>query len=1274
MEGLGALNEDDEEETCLCFSREASVWTFLCTVPDDLQPERNYLERELLPQLDRICQAGGARFKPVNLRWNRGEAENWSPHHPHRKLVSSQQLKISLDYISCCSVFMCLLGQRYGAFRPESSAPLPASIDSLDGLSEVEKNLYVASKHGYPWVLEGRNQTCSLTELEVTQAASLKDSSGCFFYFRDYSYDDGASDAENERLLSVMSRQTAFEEQRVRELKTKIINKCLPVRFFRSLQELGEQVIEDWRTIIKQFCSLDTVNTSVGLQHSPPHAHHQAFAQHCCRSFVPWLQSGRVSDSLDAFALSATTDAQTQDNVLPRGTDKAENTSSGQQLTEEPAQKSILLLCGSRGCGKSSMVASWLRDFCRKSSGILVVPYFVGASPASADVRIFLSHCTSALRCASYGSVPRHWAEGAWRGGSEATAEPLSFPQAVQAFAAAAGLRPCVLVLDGLDELEGTLGLSTQEVKKLQWLPDPLPPRCKLIFTSSSADLSCKYLSSRTDVHVLHCPSPADPAVRGAIVRKHLALPCRHILGAQLEGLLAKNLSFLPVFLSAVGGELRTCGALQDEEQKLEEYLGVWSVQELWALVIERWVQDYSWGCESTTRRGRKRAAAPARDAQAGPRGWVWAVLCLLRLARCGLREEELLSLLHTLGYRGARKVLPLDWALFRSASWHWIQEGPSGLLSLTHQSLHQAVDLQLLGAEPAGQESGCCDGSRKAFHRALAQFFQQLHGAPCRRVFLEVPWHLERAESWEELRAFLCDPGIVDILSRSSAQFLQLRADLVRYWGLLAGRGCDPFLSLLNLCGLKHASEERKSTATFIDKPLPETWVQARLMAFSADILNDLGKTPESEFLLLEAESRLVEADLKDRKSMGVLLRVEQRLAELYSTMGQLERAEMYCHKALSTAETCLSHHPDSSDHIERARGLVLCRLCHLLAGRGSPDVSVILSEISALSHASTHPSRVATVKLLQGMHRLAQGDPSEAQACYQEALSIRHRWYGLEHPQVAEAEEHLADLLCQAREMGTGKRHVVELYQHVIKVKEEQRVSALSPHLAQPLGCSLALTLCQLGKLLLTSSDRQERREAIRLLQRARDLQLSLLGPDDRITRDTLRLLKKETHDSGITHNVIFPRQTIQRLEPYHAAQSLTQKFKPRSHIALRERPQNVSQFRSASSSCRTFMTTHTEKCPVYRPWTACQTSIFGPSSNIKNLILSLKPDSRDSCRVLHRSAWYHEPGRYPTLQQPFPPRLHQARGPSERLFQNHFRHAREIPGGKELENSHK
>ncbi len=118
-----------------------------------------------------------------------------------------------------------------------------------------------------------------------------------------------------------------------------------------------------------------------------------------------------------------------------------------------------------------------------------------------------------------------------------------------------------------------------------------------MIITTTFTDLTYKSLTGRTDVQILSCPHLSDPSVLGSILRKHLSLPYKELPASVLLRVARKKQCHIPVFLSLIGTELRTCGVLREKEEEMElmkGYMEADSIPELWVKVIHRWVQDYS--------------------------------------------------------------------------------------------------------------------------------------------------------------------------------------------------------------------------------------------------------------------------------------------------------------------------------------------------------------------------------------------------------------------------------------------------------------------------------------------------------------------------------------------------------------------------------------------------------------------------------------------------------------------------------------------------------
>ena len=60
--------------------------------------------------------------------------------------------------------------------------------------------------------------------------------------------------------------------------------------------------------------------------------------------------------------------------------------------------QSVLMLVGERGCGKTAVLANWVKQFCEQHSGITVFSHYVGSSTVSVDVGALLRRCTQEVR------------------------------------------------------------------------------------------------------------------------------------------------------------------------------------------------------------------------------------------------------------------------------------------------------------------------------------------------------------------------------------------------------------------------------------------------------------------------------------------------------------------------------------------------------------------------------------------------------------------------------------------------------------------------------------------------------------------------------------------------------------------------------------------------------------------------------------------------------------------------------------------------------------
>lgn len=135
---------------------------------------------------------------------------------------------------------------------------------------------------------------------------------------------------------------------------------------------------------------------------------------------------------------------------------------------------------------------------------------------------------------------------------------------------------------------------SLHQAKDFSWLPCSLPPHCKFIMSTVSSSLSYKLLCARPDVRTVEFISIGDKEVKLNVFRQRLSIPNKDAL-QQSQSTLRKKTNLNPLKLTILANELRECRIYRGEYRCLKEYLEVVSVQELWELILKRWIEDYSW-------------------------------------------------------------------------------------------------------------------------------------------------------------------------------------------------------------------------------------------------------------------------------------------------------------------------------------------------------------------------------------------------------------------------------------------------------------------------------------------------------------------------------------------------------------------------------------------------------------------------------------------------------------------------------------------------------
>ncbi|XP_053319524.1 tetratricopeptide repeat protein 41-like [Spea bombifrons] len=1295
---------EEQKDSYYYFTHRPHIRPYVCSTVKDFQEERNYLAHHVFPQLNNFSVSRGTSFKPIDMRWTLEESTDVkSAVLEQSHLVSSMQLKLRLDYINSSSpFFICLLGHTYGEYVPETEngrLAVVSDVPDFRSLSRVEQNLIVAAKNGYRWVLEEDHSHRSLTELEIIQAVFLQDTKFHYFYFRDYNFIDQelqkANGNEKKASMSTCTAANEHEETKIWELKTRIVDRGLPVKFFKTKEELGQLVLKDWCDVIEKVYPLSAVPANLGHEYSLAQAYHEAFAEGLCKGFVSNEQLTKLLTILDTFAFSALRKEQSPYLITSEDISDVRffNGASSRSPSAAELKKSILLLQGVRGCGKSTLVAKWLCLFRKYDPDVTVIPYFAGSNGRRNDIISFMRHCITQLQGEYFGTDSQDACSG------ENITDGFEFPLVVEAFLASIALKPCVLLLDGIDELSGIRGLAAEQAKGFTWLPVNLPRHCKIIMTTNKSHLSYKYMKERIDVQMIELEALSGD-VGLEIIKKQLAISDKQIAPDQLESIVNKKGKITPLQLAVLASELCLYSQYMFESSSVDDYLDALTTEQMWSFLIERWVKDYSWTYEKPKKK-KKANQILANTALAEMKGWVVDVLCLLSISRCGLGDDDILQLLKNMGYQDHFEVTSIHWAAFRSAASKWIEEKPDGLLHFCHQSCRYAVDHLFLGITMPVSYSldnyfqNTMNHKRKRYHQLLIKYFQQMDLS--RRVFEEVSWHLKMIGNLSEMYRFLTNARTLDLVYRSTRVGYEMKMDLIRSWKFLLASGNDPAVECEKMMDSRRAMNE----------DISEMAEYGSVICFAAQCLKDIGKTNQAEEILSFLESHLEKCTL-DKKSTEVLMRTQKSIADLYRDSGSWPKASMYYQKALQGFQGFTPEDLENNEQLLKLQGRLKCHLALSNAIQFSGQLRQALED--AISHFqlfSPDPYEQAVLQLCQGLYKFSVGNFSESEKHLCESYNIRCNLHGKRHVLTGEVQEYLADLKSHPRNDTYSHRlQALEIYKEVISIKESAEELSQSVEIKDNLKLSLSTTLFKSG-ILLCQADFRGCKEAIGILQRSLDLRTRILGLDHPLSREVQCCLKKVkyvvrcgkgqfkcerspcvmeniyTLDDGRLSNISPPTyhhdMEFHRTNP-EALNSSTERnsneilthskwrAKTAPTTVLEKRKllgtqvlSNQGDSNSGEDGCGKLapvspitafkgkrlgpLPSRAKSAPVSHPTTVCQTVISGPLSSITALDTFSSPVSRSKeHRLTHKSAWYHVPGRYPTLHTPYPPKRHQ------------------------------
>lgn len=670
-------------------------------------------------------------------------------------------------------------------------------------------------------------------------------------------------------------------------------------------------------------------------------------------------------------------------------------------FAREPAEGAGLVVTGESGSGKSALLANWVARYRTEHPGELVLYHAIGATPESADGPAMLRRLLGEFRRKRGLEI-------------DIPDQPAGLQRAfADALSLASGHGKVILVLDALNQLEDREGFPD-----LAWLPEVLPPNVRLISSALPGRALDEAVKRQWRTLAVQ---PLRPDERRRIIVEALRATGKALSGPRQERILSAPQTANPLFLRALLEELRIFGVHERLDERIDYYLGAASLDELFGRILRRYEEDYE----------RERP------------GLVGESMSLIWASRRGLAEAELLDLL---GNSETGEPLPQAyWSpLYLAAEQGLMSRG--GRITFFHDYMRQAVQSRyLLG-----------DESWRAAHRRLAHYFADREVDE--RQLEELPWQLQHAGEWEQLKDYIATIPIFLALDYGGWKY-----ELIGYWDAIGGR-------------FDVVEAYRQSLADFEAQDI--------LAEELVGVLNGLGGFFKDEVVRLDEAEKIYHRSLVIREETWGSESLEaaqglNQLASVFADKDEPQGAEPLFRRSLAIRENLLEpDHPDLADGLSNLAWLT-CALGNNYNEGEHLHVQALGIYEKSLGH--DHEKTLLSMRNVADLYE-ARGEYARSEALFFTVLEAKKRTFGLNHPETVDILDRLATFAKRRGDLRAAqsyRRRVVQVL-----------TSFLGRHHPKT-----ALALAELTKLLIAMSEYGDA-EAEALNREVMSIQDQLLG----------------------------------------------------------------------------------------------------------------------------------------------------------------------------------
>ena len=932
---------------------------FISSTFSDFKEERNALQTIVFPKLRELCSKHGCFFQAIDLRWGVSK----------ESAFDQQSLRICLEEIARCQNitpkpnFILLLGNRYG-WRPLPAEILATTFDKLKlGISDSKEralldkwyqrddNAFPAVYCLQPRITDEERDLDFWTRIENILYTILK---------KAFLQENCISDNINKFGLSATEHEIIHGALKVPDAKEHVFG------FFRNIEGLtSKEYLKDYvdfdihgtfdekswhdseklKKTVQEFLGENNIfhYTATLEGKKITYGHLPKFCEDVemnLKSII--LNQIKIMDN--EYELDKEVDAH---KVF--GNERANHFIGRSDLLHqvydyiEHGSNHPLVICGDSGSGKTALMAKIYEEAQTKFPKSVIISRFIGATPSSTDVSLLIKSISIQIYReydANISDIQKNY-----------SISINEFPAILQL---ASTDKKLIIILDALDQIS-----ATEKGSRFTWLPPILPDFVRIIvsFLPGIDESSLNWILSESqilEIEKLNCEDGTT------LLESWLDDVNRTLQPLQKEEIISKfKQNGLPLYLKLAFEE-----ACHWKSYTNTCHLG----DTLQEIILNNLLKRLS------------------LDINHGPKLVSWS-LGYLAASRHGLSEYELIDLIsnnnevfeefkkrHYDVNENVRTLPVIIWSrLYFDLEPYFMERNVRGvpLLTFYHRRLEVIINEKIVAKDS------------EKWHIHLANYFTS-QSSDDRKVE-ELPWQLEKAKKWEQLKNCISDVDMFMSMDNDQKKY-----ELMSYWKSIRNQYdlVKEYTDTLNKY-ITHVSQEKEAELN------DRLGLFFQLCGKYSDAQSKFQRALDIRKVVLGDE------DIATATSM-------HHLAVLFRRQSNISAAIPLMERALDIIKEKLG-----KDHPETAVYMSDLALIYKV-GRRFPEAKQIYRDALEIKEKETIPDYLRITRIMnnQAMLLKEEGAYGEAIELLERALAIRKKHYGPDHPDTATCMKNLGIL----------------------------------------------------------------------------------------------------------------------------------------------------------------------------------------------------------------------------------------------------------------------